>query len=122
MPFDNFLIEEVSSSICDVCNLACPDHCLVDCVQVIPVPDTPTDTLRQAFIGFGETQGLEFTELPRDIPLTQVQFIALHNGRQYWKVPHFIYIHWLWGTYNVCVLIDCYTGSSSWGTLFCGRV
>ncbi|KAL5479933.1 hypothetical protein EMCRGX_G023536 [Ephydatia muelleri] len=41
-------------------------------LQVIPVPDTPADTLRQAFIGFGETQGLEFTELPRDVPLTQV--------------------------------------------------
>ena len=28
--------------------------------------------LRQAFIGFGEPQGLEFTELPKDVPLTEV--------------------------------------------------
>lgn len=41
-------------------------------LQVVPVPDTSADTLRQAFIGFGEPLGLQFTELPRDLPLTEV--------------------------------------------------
>ena len=39
---------------------------------MVPVPETPAGALRQAFIDHGKTLDIEFMEVDRDTPLTDV--------------------------------------------------
>ncbi len=41
-------------------------------LQVVPVPVTPSDALRQAFKEHGRGQGLELVEVDREQPLAEV--------------------------------------------------
>ena len=40
--------------------------------QVIPVPEIPSDALRQAFIDHGRGQGIQLNEVPPEVPTNQV--------------------------------------------------
>ena len=45
---------------------------LIHLPQVIPVPKTPSDALRQAFVDHGKSQGVELSDIPRDASLSKV--------------------------------------------------
>lgn len=39
---------------------------------MVPIPQTPSDALQQAFIDHGRGVGVELSEVPRDAPLSEV--------------------------------------------------
>ena len=41
--------------------------------QVIPLPETESAALRQAFIDHGQTVGIQLSDVPRDTPITEVR-------------------------------------------------
>ena len=40
--------------------------------QVIPLPETESGALRQAFLDHGQSVGIQLSEVPRDTPITEV--------------------------------------------------
>ena len=45
--------------------------------QVIPLPETESGALRQAFLDHGQSVGIQLSEVPRDTPITEVHVGAV---------------------------------------------
>ena len=44
--------------------------------QVIPLPETESGALRQAFLDHGQSVGIQLSEVPRDTPITEVGAVS----------------------------------------------
>ena len=48
-------------------------------IQIVPVPEIPSDALRQAFIDHGRSMGVELETVPRETPVAEVNTLTLHQ-------------------------------------------
>ena len=56
-------------------------HYIIMTLQVVPLPLTECDALRQAFLDHGQSVGIQLNEVPRDTPISEVS-----TCRAFWRV------------------------------------